>query len=111
MAKMTSAGWNSTCVITAGALACGGSSGVSLAASGSLSVHVSSTTNSTTSCGTVANSASATSGNDGAPSVGPVSITVDCLVLSITMRAPLVTGVQTCAIPISITVSNAGPGT
>src|SRR5207248_7694520 len=74
-----------------------------------LSVHITSLTTAAT-CGTVANSASATSANDGSPSVGPVNITVNCPALTITKAADAGTVKGGDTIGFKITVSNAGPG-
>ncbi|MGZ4142437.1 MAG: COG1361 S-layer family protein, partial [Actinomycetota bacterium] len=105
-----SAGWNNTCAITAGVLTCGGANGVSLGSGLSLSVHISSPTTSAT-CGTVANTASATSGNDGSPSVGPVNITVNCASLAITKVADATTVNAGEDIGYTITITNNGAGT
>src|SRR5579864_2963978 len=104
-----SAGWGGTCVIDTGVLTCGGTNGVDLAPSASLSVHISSPTTKDT-CGTVANSASATSGNDGSPTVGPVDITVLCPNLEITKTADATTVNAGDTIGYTITVHNTGAG-
>ncbi|MGZ4242088.1 MAG: hypothetical protein ACXVQ7_10840, partial [Actinomycetota bacterium] len=105
-----SAGWNSTCAISAGVLTCGGANGVSLATGLSLAVHISSPTTSAT-CGTVANSESATTSNDGSPSVGPVVITVNCPNVTITKTADDSSVSGGDPVGFTITVTNAGPGT
>src|SRR5207247_10870884 len=66
----------------------------------------------TATCGTVNNSASVTTSNDGSASVGPVAITVNCPNLSITKVANPV-GPVSAGDPIGfdITVTNNGAGT
>jgi uncharacterized repeat protein (TIGR01451 family) len=74
----SSASWS----LSGGVLSYGGVSGVDLAGGASVHVHITSPTTSAT-CGTVNNSAAATSTNDGNPTVGPVAITVNCFALGI----------------------------
>ena len=100
-----SAGWGGTCGISTGVLSCGGASGVTLAPGASLSVHIVSPTTKAT-CGVVHNSASATSGNDGSPSVGPIDITVNCPVLAIAKVADADTVDAGSQIGYTITVTN-----
>ncbi|HEV2216163.1 MAG TPA: hypothetical protein VGV88_01200 [Candidatus Dormibacteraeota bacterium] len=95
-------GWN----LSAGLLSFGPAT---LGPGASATVHIISLTTSAT-CGVVNNSASAISSNDGSPSVGPVSITVNCPVLSITKQAdasPVSTGTN---IGFTVTVINGGAG-
>jgi len=70
-------GW--TCAIAAGVLTCGGAN-FNLASGASASVHITSPTTQAT-CGTVRNSVSVTSSNDGNPTAGPVEIVVNCPVV------------------------------
>jgi uncharacterized repeat protein (TIGR01451 family) len=72
-----------TWTLSGGVLSFGGASGVSLAPGASVHVHITSATSAAT-CGIVNNSASASSTNDGSPSVGPVAITVNCPDLNVT---------------------------
>jgi len=67
-------GTTGTWTLTAGVLSFGP---VDVAPGASFHVHITSPTTSAT-CGTVDNSASTTSSNDGNPTVGPVAITVNC---------------------------------
>ncbi|HEV2477219.1 MAG TPA: DUF11 domain-containing protein, partial [Candidatus Dormibacteraeota bacterium] len=80
-----------------------------VASGASFHVHITSPTTSAT-CGTVNNSASATSTNDGNPSVGPVPIVVNCANLVITKTAD--TGTVNAGDPIGyvVTISNSGAG-
>src|SRR5258707_6594933 len=56
---------------------------VDLASGISFHVHITSPTTAAT-CGTVNNSASATTTNDGNPSAGPIPIMVNCAIVTIT---------------------------
>src|SRR5207245_1844516 len=81
-----------------------------LAAGASTHVHIISPTTSAT-CGTVNNSASVTTSNDGSASVGPVPITVNCAVIHITKVADASSVNAGDPIGYVITVSNTGAGT
>ena len=107
-----SAGWNNTCVIggTPLTLTCGGASGVSLAPNGTLSVHITSPTTGST-CGTVSNSASVSTTNDGSPTVGPITITVNCPSLTLTKVADSASVSAGSQIGYTITITNSGTGT
>jgi uncharacterized repeat protein (TIGR01451 family) len=72
-------------------------------------VHITSPTTGDT-CGTVSNSVSATSGNDGSPSVGPVPITVHCPSIGISKTADAASVKGGDQIGFVITVSNSGGG-
>src|SRR5207237_524838 len=71
-------GTTGTWTNTAGVLSFGP---VDMAAAATFHVHITSATTAAT-CGTVSNSATSRSDNDGSPSAGPVAITVNCPALS-----------------------------
>src|SRR5207247_1142103 len=75
VAADTSAGWATTCAIANGSLTCGGATGVSLAVSGTLSVHITSGT-AAASCAEIPNIASASLSNGTAPANANASVTV-----------------------------------
>src|SRR4029078_3852643 len=95
--------------LTAGVLTFGGTTGVDLAPSAGAHVHITSPTTSGT-CPTVNNSASASSTNDGNPTVGPVPITVNCstLVLEKTADDSSVDAGDTIAYVLTLTNTCAG---
>src|SRR4029079_11216008 len=95
--------------LTGGILSFGGAAGVDLAAGASVHVHITSPTTSGT-CPTVNNSASASSTNDGNPTVGLVPITVNCPNLSLAKTADASPVNLGATIGFTITLSNAGPG-
>jgi uncharacterized repeat protein (TIGR01451 family) len=82
---------------------------ITLAAGQSLSVHVTAAT-SATSCATYTNSASLVSTNDGSPTVGPVTITVNCGALAITKTADAPSVDAGSPIGYLVTVTNTGQG-
>ena len=94
------------CSITNGVLTC---TFPSIAAGASVTVHLSSPTTTAT-CGTVVNTASATSSNDGSPSTGPVSITVDCPDVQVVKTADNGTINAGDTAAFTIVVTNNGPG-
>jgi uncharacterized repeat protein (TIGR01451 family) len=94
------------CSITNGVLTC---TFPSIAAGASVTVHLSSPTTSAT-CGTVVNTASATSSNDGSPSTGPVTITVDCPDVQVVKTADNGTINAGDTAAFTIVVTNNGPG-
>src|SRR5262249_28074664 len=96
--------------VNVGGLTCVGESGVSLAANASLSVHISSTTG-TSSWPSVTNTASASSSNDGNPTSAPATVTVDCPQIAITKTADSDHVSAGQGIGFTITVTNNGPGT
>jgi uncharacterized repeat protein (TIGR01451 family) len=100
-------GTTGTWTITSGVLHFGP---VDLASGISFHVHITSPTTAAT-CGTVNNTASATTTNDGNPSVGPVPITVNCASVTITKTADQ--GTVSAGDPIGyvVTVTNTGAGT
>src|SRR5260370_12685822 len=95
-----------TWTITAGVLHFGP---VDLSPSTSVHVHITSPTTAAT-CGTVDNSANATTSNDGNPTIGPVPITVNCASITITKTADQ--GTVSAGDPIGyvVTVTNTGLG-
>ncbi|MFL5790698.1 MAG: hypothetical protein ACJ76A_04275, partial [Actinomycetota bacterium] len=95
------------CAIAQGVLTC---SFGDMLPGASKTVHISSPTTSAT-CGKVVNSASATTGNDGSPSTGNVTITVNCPAISVTKVADDTTVDAADQVGFLITVANAGPGT
>ena len=80
-----------------------------LAPGSSVHVHFISPTTAAT-CGTVNNSASVTTANDGNPSVGPVPIVVNCASVSLTKVADASSVSAGDQIGYTITVANTGPG-
>src|SRR5262249_37591016 len=96
--------------VNVGGLTCVGESGVSLAANASLSVHISSTTG-TSSWPSVTNTASASSSNDGNPTSAPATVTVDCPQIAITKTADSDHVSAGQGIGFTITVTNNGPVT
>ena len=95
------------CSIVAGVLSC---SFGDLASGASKTVHISSPTTAET-CGVVSNTVNAHTSNDGNPSAGPVTITVDCPGIDIEKVADAGTVDAGDRIGFSITVTNHGPGT
>src|SRR5207247_2378994 len=81
-----------------------------LAGGASTHVHITSPTTSAT-CGTVNNSASVTTSNDGSASVGPVWITVNCATIAITKVADASSVNAGDTIGYVVTVTNSGTGT
>ena len=81
-----------------------------LAPGASVAVHVTRPTTAAT-CGTVDNSAAASSLNDGNPSVGPVPIVVNCADLQLTKTADAASVSAGDPIGYTVTISNAGLGT
>ena len=73
-------------------------------------MHLTSPTTAAT-CGEVVNAASATSTNDGNPSTGDVTITVNCPDISVDKTADAETVDAADQVGFTITVANAGPGT
>jgi uncharacterized repeat protein (TIGR01451 family) len=100
----SSAGWT----LSGGILSYGGTNGVDLAP-GSVHVHITSPTTAAT-CGTVNNTATASSTNDGSPSVGPVAITVNCPALAITKTADAASVSAGDPIGFTVTITNNGAG-
>jgi uncharacterized repeat protein (TIGR01451 family) len=99
---------NPNCGISNGVLTC--NFGTLAANGGSASVHISSPTTSGT-CGTVSNSASATSTNGGSANSGTATaITVNCPSLSVTKVADASSVSAGTAIGYTITVANTGAG-
>src|SRR5258706_2985150 len=103
------AGTTGTWTLSGGILSFGGASGVDLAAGASVHVHITSPTTAAT-CGTVNNSAAASSTNDGNPSVGPVAITVNCPHLVITKTADAASVSAGDSIGFTVTIANTGAG-
>lgn len=101
-----SPGW--TCAIAAGLLTCGGPT-TSLSSGDSLRVHVISPTTSA-SCGTVDNTATVVTTNDGAATAS-ASIEVQCAKIEITKTADQSVVPISGALGYTITVTNRGPGT
>ncbi|MBK9711345.1 MAG: DUF11 domain-containing protein [Kouleothrix sp.] len=95
----------SGCAITSGVLTC---TFGDLAAGASKSVHISSPTT-PASCGTVSNTASVTTTNDGSGTAS-ASVTVQCPSLTVTKTADAATVDAGDPIGFTITVSNGGPG-
>src|SRR4029079_18561505 len=93
-----------TCNIVAGALVC---NDASMGAGESFKVHIHGVTDAAD-CGTINNTASVTTGNDGSGS-DPASVVVQCPDISVVKsgNGPLIPG-DTAT--FTITVSNAGPG-
>ena len=83
---------------------------ISLPPGASLSVHVTAAT-SGSSCASYDNTASLTSTNDGSPTAGPVTITVNCGDLAITKTADAPSVSAGTPIGYVITVTNNGAGT
>ena len=81
-----------------------------LAPGASVAVHITSPTTAAT-CGTVDNSAAASSLNDGSPTVGPVAIVVNCPDLDVTKTADAASVSAGDPIGYTVTITNAGPGT
>ena len=100
----SSSGWT----LTNGVLAYGGSS-TSLAAGASVHVHVTSPTTQA-SCGTVSNTASLTSTNDGTGQ-SSASVAVNCANVTITKAADASTANAGGQIGFTVTVNNTGAGT
>jgi uncharacterized repeat protein (TIGR01451 family) len=94
------------CSITTGVLTC---TFPSIATGASVTVHLSSPTTAAT-CGQVVNSASATTSNDGNPSTGPVTITVDCPDVQVVKTADNGTISAGDTAAYTIVVTNNGPG-
>ena len=94
------------CSITNGVLTC---TFPSIAPGASVTVHLTSPTTAAT-CGEVVNSASATSSNDGSPSTGPVTITVDCPDVQVVKTADNGTINAGDTAAFTIVVKNNGPG-
>ena len=94
------------CSITNGVLTC---TFPSIAPGASVTVHLTSPTTAAT-CGEVVNSASATSSNDGSPSTGPVTITVDCPDVQVVKTADNGTISAGDTAAFTIVVTNNGPG-
>jgi uncharacterized repeat protein (TIGR01451 family) len=95
-----------SCDIANGTLTCNFGS---MNAGATLTVHITSPTTAAT-CGTVNNSASVSSSNDGSPSVGPVEIVVQCPSTTITKVADDDAVNAGSVIGFTITVHNSGPG-
>ncbi|MBA2768606.1 MAG: DUF11 domain-containing protein, partial [Sporichthyaceae bacterium] len=93
------------CSITSGVLTCNFGS---LAPAGSATVHLSSPTT-TASCGTVSNSASASTTNDGSSNAGPATILVNCPDVSVEKTASAAVSAGGTA-TFTIVVSAAGTG-
>ncbi len=81
----------------------------SLAAGASVHVHITSPTTGAT-CGTVSNSATADSTNDGSPAVGPIAIVVNCPDLGLTKTADAASASAGDPIGYTLTISNTGQG-
>jgi uncharacterized repeat protein (TIGR01451 family) len=94
------------CTISSGVLTCNWGD---LASGASKHVHITSPTTAAT-CGTVDNTASVTTSNDGSDSDG-ATVTVDCPNISVHKTADDTTVDAADQIGFTITVSNAGPGT
>jgi uncharacterized repeat protein (TIGR01451 family) len=94
------------CSISAGTLTCHFGD---MGPGDSFTVHLSSPTTAAT-CGQVVNTASATTGNDGNPSTGPVTITVECPDISVVKTPDAATVDAADQVGFTITVANAGPG-
>ncbi|MEP6758073.1 MAG: DUF11 domain-containing protein [Actinomycetota bacterium] len=95
------------CSIASGVLTCNFGD---MASGTSKHVHLTSPTTAAT-CGQVVNAASATTTNDGSPTTGNVSITVDCPGISVIKTADAETVDAADQVGFTITVANAGPGT
>jgi uncharacterized repeat protein (TIGR01451 family) len=98
---------DSGCSIAAGELTCNFGD---MASGTSKHVHLTSPTTAAT-CGEVVNAASATTTNDGNPSTGDVTITVNCPDISVDKTADAETVDAADQVGFTITVANAGPGT
>ena len=98
---------DSGCSIAAGDLTCNFGD---MASGTSKHVHLTSPTTAAT-CGEVVNAASATTTNDGNPSTGDVTITVNCPAISVDKTADAETVDAADQVGFTITVANAGPGT
>jgi uncharacterized repeat protein (TIGR01451 family) len=94
------------CSITAGVLTC---TFGDMGPGDSFTVHLSSPTTAAT-CGQVVNAASASTSNDGNPSTGNVTITVNCPDISVVKTADDGTVDAADQVGFLITVANAGPG-
>ena len=94
------------CSIVNGLLTC---TFPSIAPGASVTVHLTSPTTAAT-CGEVVNSATATSSNDGSPSTGPVTITVDCPDVQVVKTADNGTISAGDTAAFTIVVTNNGPG-
>ena len=95
------------CAIASGSLTC---SFGDMAPGATKTIHITSQTTSA-SCGIVSNSASATSSNDGNPSAGPVTITVNCPDVSVLKTADQGTINAGDMAAFTIVVTNHGDGT
>ncbi len=94
------------CSISQGVLTCHFGD---MASGASKTVHISSPTTAAT-CGTVVNSASASTDNDGNPSTGPVTITVNCPAVQVVKTADNGTISAGDTAAFTIVVTNNGPG-
>ncbi|MGE5225767.1 MAG: hypothetical protein ACM3OO_02725 [Planctomycetaceae bacterium] len=99
-------GAQSPCAIASGVLSC---SFGDMAPKAQHTVHITSDTTAAT-CGTVANSASVSSSNDGQPSVGPVNISVRCPDVKVVKTADQGTINAGDTAAFTIVVSNHGDG-
>jgi uncharacterized repeat protein (TIGR01451 family) len=95
------------CSITNGVLTC---TFGDMIAGATKTVHITSPTT-YDSCGQVINKAGATTTNDGNPSTGDVTITVNCPSISVVKTADAGTVDAAEQVGFTITVANAGPGT
>src|SRR5205823_6590434 len=100
-------GTTGTWTNTAGVLSFGP---VDMAAAATFHVHITSATTAAT-CGTVSNSATSRSDNDGSPSAGPVAITVNCPDLSVAKTTATPTVSAGDGVDYTVTVTNNGTGT
>jgi uncharacterized repeat protein (TIGR01451 family) len=80
-----------------------------LAAGATITLHVTSPTTAA-SCGTLRNSASAHSDNDGSPTVGPIDITINCPNVTIAKTPDSATATGGDTIGFTVTLSNTGAG-
>jgi uncharacterized repeat protein (TIGR01451 family) len=94
------------CAIAKGVLTCHFGD---MASGASKTVHISSPTTAAT-CGNVVNSASAATDNDGQPSTGPVTITVNCPDVQVVKTADNGTISAGDTAAFTIVVTNNGPG-
>jgi uncharacterized repeat protein (TIGR01451 family) len=106
--SIDAAGSTAGCSITTGVLTCNFGT---LAPSASAHVHLTSPTT-FASCGTVTNSASVTTGNDGTANAGPTSITVNCPNVSIAKSgSAAVSAGGTATFTIVVTAGGTGDST
>ncbi len=106
--SIDAAGSTAGCTITTGVLTCNFGT---LAPTASAHVHLTSPTT-LASCGTVSNSASVSTGNDGTANAGPTTITVNCPNVSVVKTAgPAISSGSTATFTIVVTAGGTGAST